>query len=107
MGVATRRAADTEEMVSVGRKFRTASRARHRRSPEEPYSLIYATLLSATMASAETSVKLTNAFFVPDPQSFLHNREVNAVVPGAEFGSQVQAMLNKDLAESDGITLEQ
>lgn len=36
-------------------------------SPEEPYSLIYATLLSA-IASAETSVQLTNAYFVPDPQ---------------------------------------
>ena len=36
-------------------------------SPEEPYSLIYATLLSA-IASAETSVHLTNAYFVPDPQ---------------------------------------
>ncbi len=150
-------------------------------SPEEPYSLIYATLLSA-IASAETSVSLTNAYFVPDPQmlaaleaaarrgvavklilpsrtdswlvlyaghhyyetllrsgveiyerrgvilhsktvlidgvwatigstnmdwrSFLHNRELNAVVLGTEFGSQVQAMFDKDLAESDAITLE-
>ncbi len=151
-------------------------------SPEEPYSLIYATLLSA-LASAETSVNVTNAYFVPDPQllltleaaarrgvdvklilpsqtdswlvlyaghnyydrllragvkiyerrgvvlhsktalidgvwatvgstnldwrSFLHNRELNAVVLGAEFGSQVQAMFDKDLAESEAITLEQ
>ena len=36
-------------------------------SPEEPYSQIYATLLS-TIASAETSVQITNAYFVPDPQ---------------------------------------
>jgi cardiolipin synthase len=36
-------------------------------SPEEPFSLIYATLLSA-IASAETSVHLTNAYFAPDPQ---------------------------------------
>lgn len=36
-------------------------------SPDEPYSLIYATLLSA-IGSAETSVYLTNAYFVPDPQ---------------------------------------
>ena len=36
-------------------------------SPEEPFSLIYATLLSA-ISSAETSVHLTNAYFVPDPQ---------------------------------------
>ena len=36
-------------------------------SPDEPYSLIYATLLSA-IGSAETSAYLTNAYFVPDPQ---------------------------------------
>lgn len=36
-------------------------------SPDEPFSLIYATLLSA-IGSAETSVFLTNAYFVPDPQ---------------------------------------
>jgi cardiolipin synthase len=36
-------------------------------SPDEPYSLIYATLMSA-IGSAETSVHLTNAYFVPDPQ---------------------------------------
>jgi cardiolipin synthase len=150
-------------------------------SPEEPYSLIYATLLSA-IDSAETSVRITNAYFVPDPQllarleaaarrgvevtlilpsqtdiwlafhagrrhyarllhagvriferrgvvlhsktalidgvwatvgstnldwrSFLHNHELNAVVLGAEFGRQVQAMFDKDLAQSDQITLE-
>lgn len=36
-------------------------------SPEEAYSLIYATLLSA-IGSAETSVRITNAYFAPDPQ---------------------------------------
>jgi cardiolipin synthase len=36
-------------------------------SPEEPYSQIYATLLSA-INSAETQVFVTNAYFVPDPQ---------------------------------------
>jgi cardiolipin synthase len=36
-------------------------------SPDEPFSLIYATLLSA-IGSAETSVRITNAYFVPDPQ---------------------------------------
>jgi cardiolipin synthase len=36
-------------------------------SPDEPYSLIYATLISA-ISSAETGVYLTNAYFVPDPQ---------------------------------------
>ena len=150
-------------------------------SPGDPFSLIYATLLSA-IGSAEASVYLTNAYFVPDPQllatlkaaaargvdvrlilpsqtdwwlvfhagrghyaqllragvkiyerrgailhsktalidgvwatvgstnldwrSFLHNDELNAVVLGTEFGSQLKAMFNKDLAASDQITLE-
>ena len=151
-------------------------------SPDDPFSQIYATLLSA-IASAETSVSITNAYFVPDPQllaalesaarrgvdvrlilpsrtdswlvfhagrryyaqllragvkiyerrgvilhsktalidgvwatvgstnldwrSFLHNQELNAVVLGAEFGSQVQAMFDKDLAASDAVDLAQ
>ena len=149
-------------------------------SPDEPFSLIYATLLSA-IGSAETSVRITNAYFVPDPQlldaletaarrgvdvtlilpgqtdswltfhagrrsyerllragvklferrgvilhsktalidgvwatvgstnldwrSFLHNHELDAVVLGADFGRQVQAMFDKDLAASDAIVL--
>jgi cardiolipin synthase len=36
-------------------------------SPDEPFSLIYATLLSA-IGSAESSVRITNAYFAPDPQ---------------------------------------
>ncbi len=36
-------------------------------SPEEAYSPIYATLLSA-IGSAETRIQITNAYFVPDPQ---------------------------------------
>ena len=36
-------------------------------SPDEPFSQIYATLLSA-IGSAETSVHITNAYFAPDPQ---------------------------------------
>lgn len=36
-------------------------------TPDETFSRIYATLLSA-IASAETSVYITNAYFVPDPQ---------------------------------------
>ena len=36
-------------------------------SPEEPYSQMYVTLLSA-INSAETQIFLTNAYFVPDPQ---------------------------------------
>jgi cardiolipin synthase len=151
-------------------------------SPDDPFSLIYATLLSA-IASAETSVYITNAYFVPDTQllaalvaaagrgvdvtlilpsqtdswlvfhagrnyyerllragvkiyerrgvilhsktalidgvwatvgstnldwrSFLHNYELNAVVLGSEFGKQLRAMFDRDLAASDAITLEQ
>ena len=151
-------------------------------SPDEPYTLMYATLISA-IGSAETGVYLTNAYFVPDPQllaalkdaaqrgvdvklilpsytdsalvfhtgrsyykellragvkiferrdallhaktalidgvwstigstnldwrSFLHNDEVNAVILGQEFGAQMQAMFEKDLANSNAITLEQ
>ncbi|MFA6262514.1 MAG: phospholipase D-like domain-containing protein, partial [Bacteroidia bacterium] len=36
-------------------------------SPDEAFSLIYATLLSA-IDSAETGIYLTNAYFAPDPQ---------------------------------------
>ena len=150
-------------------------------SPDDPYSLIYATLISA-LDSAETSVRITNAYFVPDPQlldslteaaargvdvklilpsntdnwlvfnagrshyenllksgvkiyerrgpllhaktvlidgvwstvgsanldrrSFLHNQEINAVVLGPEFGAQMQAMFDADIAASNAITAE-
>ncbi len=149
-------------------------------SPDDPFSQIYVTLLSAINA-AETSVQIANAYFAPDPQllaaleaaavrgvavslilpgetdswlvfhtgrshyerllragvklyerqgailhskvalvdgvwatvgstnldwrSFLHNHELNAVVLGAEFGAQVQAMFSKDLAASTSISL--
>ncbi|MEO7344235.1 MAG: phospholipase D-like domain-containing protein, partial [Methylotenera sp.] len=36
-------------------------------TPDEPYSQIYSTLISA-INSAETQVFLTNAYFIPDPQ---------------------------------------
>ncbi|MDP1899063.1 MAG: cardiolipin synthase [Rubrivivax sp.] len=151
-------------------------------SPDDAFSLIYATLLSA-IGSAQTSVRLTNAYFVPDPQllaalqaaaargvdvtlilpsqtdswlvfhagrgyyeqllragvkiherrgvilhsktalidgvwatvgstnldwrSFLHNHELDAVVLGPEFGKQLQAMFEGDLAASEAIMLEQ
>jgi cardiolipin synthase A/B len=150
-------------------------------TPDEAYSQMYATLISA-IGAAETSVRLTNAYFVPDPQllaalmdaaargvdvqlilpsfsdswmvfnagrsyyaglleggvkiserrgallhaktalidgvwstvgstnldwrSFLYNDEVNAVVLGPEFGTQMQAMFDADIAASDSITLE-
>ncbi|MBY0271742.1 MAG: cardiolipin synthase [Burkholderiales bacterium] len=57
-------------------------------SPDEPYSLIYATLISA-INSAETAVNLTNAYFVPDPQlldalkkAVQRGVEVKIILPG-------------------------
>ncbi len=55
-------------------------------SPDEPYSLIYATLLSA-IASAETSVHLTNAYFAPDPQL------LEALEAAAQRGVDVKLIL--------------
>ena len=149
-------------------------------SPDDAYSAIYLTLLSA-IGAAQTSVHLTNAYFVPDPQllaalqaaaargvqvtlvlpgytdswltfhagrasyetllkagvqiverqgallhaktalvdglwatvgstnldwrSFLHNHELDAVVLGPEFGLQLQALFDDDLAHSTPVTL--
>jgi cardiolipin synthase len=55
-------------------------------SPDEPYSLIYATLLSA-IASAESSVHITNAYFVPDPQL------LDALEAAAQRGVDVKLIL--------------
>jgi cardiolipin synthase A/B len=150
-------------------------------SPDEPYSQIYSTLISA-INSAETQVFITNAYFVPDPKllaalkgavlrgvdvrlllpgktdstmvfyasrsyydelltanvkiyerqdallhaktamidgvwstigstnldwrSFTNNQEINAVVLGQGFGTQMQTMFEKDLESSTLITLE-
>jgi cardiolipin synthase len=150
-------------------------------TPEDPYSLIYATLISA-IRSAETEVWIANAYFVPDPQllealtdaaqrgvdvrlllpsktdfwlvlhagqaaydgllqagvkiferreallhsktavidgvwstvgstnldwrSFLHNQELNAVVLGQDFGTQMRSVFTRDLAASEQITLD-
>ncbi|MEQ1766066.1 MAG: phospholipase D-like domain-containing protein, partial [Methylotenera sp.] len=150
-------------------------------SPEEAYSQIYVTLLSA-INSAETAISLTNAYFVPDPQllsalkeaaqrgvdvrlllpektdsvmvyyasrsfydelllagikiyerrdallhaktamidgvwstigstnldwrSFTNNQEVNAVILGQDFASQMQTMFENDLESSTLITLD-
>jgi cardiolipin synthase len=149
-------------------------------TPDEPFSAIYATLVSA-IQNADTEILLTNAYFAPDPQlldalkdavrrgvdvklilpsktdsglifhagrsyydellrsgiklyerrdallhsktavidgvwstigstnldwrSFLHNQEVNAVVLGADFAAQMKAVFERDLAESDPISL--
>jgi cardiolipin synthase len=150
-------------------------------TPDDPFSLIYATLISA-IDNAEREVLLTNAYFVPDPQllaslkaavargvdvrlvlpgssdaplvfhagrsyydellsagvkiyerrrallhaktvlidgvwstvgstnldwrSFLHNQELNAVVLGAGFGTQMRASFERDVANSEQITLD-
>jgi cardiolipin synthase len=50
-------------------------------NPDEPYSQIYSTLISA-INSAETQVFLTNAYFVPDPQLLAALKE--AVARGAD-----------------------
>jgi cardiolipin synthase len=42
-----------------------------------------------------------------DWRSFLHNHELNAVVLGQEFGDQVRAMFEQDLAASDAVILEE
>lgn len=46
-------------------------------TPDEPYSQIYSTLISA-INSAETQVFLTNAYFVPDPQLLTSLKEAVA-----------------------------
>ena len=151
-------------------------------SPDDPFSLMYLTLLSA-INSAETQVWITNAYFVPDEQlltaftdaatrgvdvrlllpgktdsklvayashsfydellrngvkvyerqtallhaktamidgvwstvgstnldwrSFLNNQEIDAVVLGQEFGTQMQTMFEEDLLISNQIQLTQ
>lgn len=50
-------------------------------SPLEPYSQIYVTLISA-INSAETSIYITNAYFVPDPQ--LKDALKNAAARGVD-----------------------
>ncbi|MEY2919302.1 MAG: hypothetical protein RL261_607 [Pseudomonadota bacterium] len=57
-------------------------------SPDDAFSLIYVTLLSA-IGSAETEVWLTNAYFIPDPQllaalkaAAAHGVDVRLVLPG-------------------------
>lgn len=55
-------------------------------SPEEAYSKIYVTLLSA-INSAETQISLTNAYFVPDPQL------LTALKEAAQRGVEVRLLL--------------
>jgi len=55
-------------------------------TPEEPYSQIYVTLLSA-INSAETQVLLTNAYFVPD------EKLLSALKDAVERGVEVKLLL--------------
>jgi len=41
-----------------------------------------------------------------DWRSFLHNQEINAVVLGTEFGDRMRAVFERDVAQSEQITLE-
>jgi cardiolipin synthase len=50
-------------------------------SPDDPFSLIYATFISA-INSAESEILLTNAYFVPDPQ--LVDALIGAVARGVD-----------------------
>ena len=55
-------------------------------TPDDPYSLIYLTLLSA-ITNAEKRVHITQAYFVPDPQL------VQALLAAAARGVEVQLIL--------------
>ena len=55
-------------------------------TPDDPYSLIYLTLISA-ITNAEKQVYITNAYFVPDPQL------LNALIDAAGRGVDVRLIL--------------
>ncbi|HZT55438.1 MAG TPA: phospholipase D-like domain-containing protein, partial [Burkholderiaceae bacterium] len=64
-------------------------------SPDDPYSLMYATLISA-IDSAERDVLLTNAYFAPDPQllaslkaAVARGVDVKLVLPGSSDSALV------------------
>lgn len=55
-------------------------------TPDDPYSLIYLTLISA-IGNAERQVHLTHAYFIPDPQL------LNSLIDAAGRGVDVQLIL--------------
>jgi len=55
-------------------------------APDEPFSQIYVTLISA-LNSAETEILLTNAYFVPDPQL------MQALIAAAARGADVKLIV--------------
>jgi len=63
-------------------------------SPLEPYSQIYVTLISA-INSAETSIYITNAYFVPDPQ--LKEALTNAAARGVDVKLILPGKTDSDL----------
>ena len=82
-------------------------------SPEDEFSLIYVTLLSA-IASAETEVWLTNAYFVPDPQllaaleaAAARGVDVRVLLPGRTDSALVfhAGRSNYDQLLQDGVVL--
>jgi cardiolipin synthase len=64
-------------------------------TPDDPYSLIYMTLISA-ITNAEKQVHITNAYFVPDPQL------IKALLDAAKRGVDVRLVLpsNSDSASA-------
>ncbi len=68
-------------------------------SPDEPYSLIYATLISA-IDSAEKEVLLTNAYFIPDPQLVASLK--GAVVRGVDVKIVLPSASDSDLVFNAG-----
>ncbi len=65
------------QLTSVGREVVQAIGS----SPDDPFSLIYVTLISA-INSAESQVCITNAYFIPDPQMLTALKD--AVARGAD-----------------------
>ena len=63
-------------------------------SPDEPFSQIYVTLISA-LNSAESEILLTNAYFVPDPQ--LMRSLIGAVARGVDVKLIVPSMTDSSL----------
>ncbi len=63
-------------------------------SPDEPYSQIYVTLISA-INSAESEILITNAYFIPDPQ--LMQALVGAVQRGVDVKVIVPSVTDSSL----------
>ena len=63
-------------------------------TPDEPFSQIYVTLISA-LNSAETEILLTNAYFVPDPQ--LMDALIGAAARGVDVKLIVPSITDSSL----------